>query len=40
MKSDVSEPEILAGAHQFSSFKAIIARKMRWKARMELRSLI
>ena len=40
MKSDVSEPEILAGAHPFSSFKAIIDRKMGWKARMELRSLI
>lgn len=32
-------PEILAGAHQFSSFKAIIDRKMGRKARMELRSL-
>jgi len=36
----MSQPEILAGAHPFSSFKAIIDKKMGWKARMELRSLI
>jgi hypothetical protein len=31
--------EILVGAHPFSSFKAIIDRKIGWKARMRLRSL-
>lgn len=39
MKSDGSEPEILVGAHPFSSFKVIINRKIGWKARIGLRSL-
>jgi hypothetical protein len=39
MKSDGSEPEMLVGAHPFSSFNAIIDRKIGWKARMGLRSL-
>ncbi|HZI70770.1 MAG TPA: hypothetical protein VFD60_06370 [Nitrososphaeraceae archaeon] len=38
MNSDGSEPEMLVGAHPFSSFKAIIDKQIGRKARMRLRS--